>query len=229
MNSVLSRFSADTLYGPKYGPATPEISSRTLKLEHREHPLNPFLDPKYSLVVAILEDVSASKENMAEAELVAELCCQLRERMPDIPNDRAFWKDDVFVVSPHHLQIRAILGKLAEKRDWTSPPFVDTVDKMQGQEAECVIVSYGVSDQETALQEAEFIYSLNRLNVSVTRARSKCIVFLPRPLLNPTFELLSSDKAARGLGHMMALLDYCSEHGECLKMEVGQSMTVWRA
>ena len=149
--------------------------------------------------------------------------------MAGVPDDRAFWKERVFVVSPHHLQIRAILAKLAEHRTWTSPPFVDTVDKMQGQEAECVVVSYGVSDQETALQEAEFIYSLNRLNVSVTRARSKCIVFLPRPLLNPTFELLSSDKAAAGLGHMMALLDFCKEHGECLKIDVGQSMTVWRA
>jgi hypothetical protein len=30
------------------------------------------------------------------------------------------------------------------------------------------------ADQETALGEAEFLYSLNRLNVSVTRAKSKC-------------------------------------------------------
>ena len=229
MNRTLSRFSAETLYGPRYGPATPSIAKQKLQLEHQQHPLNPLLDPQYSLVVAILEDVSASQENLVEAEIVSELCCQLRTRKPNVVDDRTFWKDDVFVVSPHHLQIRAILAKLAEKRDWSSPPFVDTVDKMQGQEAECVIVSYGVSDQETALREAEFIYSLNRLNVSVTRARSKCIVFLPRPLLNPTFELLSSDKAARGLGHMMALLDYCREHGECHRMDVGQRLTVWRA
>ena len=149
--------------------------------------------------------------------------------MPHVPDDRTFWKEKVFVVSPHHLQIRAILAKLAERRDWDFRPFVDTVDKMQGREAECVVVSYGIGDQETALQEAEFIYSLNRLNVSVTRARSKCIVFLPRPLLNPTFDLLSSDKAAGGLGHMMALLDYCKEHGEKVEVEVGQKMTVWRA
>jgi len=57
------------------------------------------------------------------------------------------------------------------------------VDKMQGQECEAVIVSYGVSDVEYAMNEKEFIYSLNRLNVAITRARSKTIVFLPRPLL----------------------------------------------
>ena len=43
---------------------------------------------------------------------------------------------------------------------------------MQGQEAEAVVISYGVSDPEYALREAEFIYSLNRLNVSITRART---------------------------------------------------------
>ena len=46
-------------------------------------------------------------------------------------------------------------------------PFVDTVDKMQGQEADTVLVSYGVADPEFALREAEFIYGLNRLNVAV--------------------------------------------------------------
>ena len=73
---------------------------------------------------------------------------------------------------------QAIRRELHRQRMWQSPPLVDTVDKMQGQEADAVIVSYGVSDPEFALQEAEFIYGLNRLNVAITRARSKCIVCL---------------------------------------------------
>lgn len=99
---------------------------------------------------------------------------------------------------------------------------------MQGQEAGAVIVSYGVSDTETALQEAAFIYSLNRLNVAITRAQAKCIVFLPRPLLQPRFEVLEDERAARGLGHMNALLGYCTEHGERLDLSVGARLTVWR-
>ena len=90
---------------------------------------------------------------------------------------------DHFIVSPHHAQIWAIRRALAERRSWHSRPFVGTVDKMQGQECEAVIVSYSVSDVEYAMNEKEFIYSLNRLNVAITRARSKTIVFLPRPLL----------------------------------------------
>jgi DNA replication ATP-dependent helicase Dna2 len=48
-----------------------------------------------------------------------------------------------------------------------------------------VIATYGVSDVEYAMREKEFIYSLNRLNVSITRARAKTIVLLPRPLIEP--------------------------------------------
>ena len=57
-------------------------------------------------------------------------------------------------------------------------------------EAEAVLVSYGVSDPEFAQKEAEFIYGLNRLNVAITRARSKTILCLPRPLLDATPQVL---------------------------------------
>ena len=87
---------------------------------------------------------------------------------------------------------------------------------MQGQQSWSVIVSYGVSDTETALQEAEFIYGLNRLNVAITRAQAKCMVFLPQPLLEPSLDLLRHDKAAQGLGFMQALINYCAQGHEGL-------------
>ena len=73
------------------------------------------------------------------------------------------------------LPLRLRLGDAALQRlrRWHATPFVDTVDKMQGQQSWVVIVSYGVSDTETALQEADFIYGLNRLNVAITRAQAK--------------------------------------------------------
>jgi DNA replication ATP-dependent helicase Dna2 len=69
-----------------------------------------------------------------------------------------------------------------------------------------VIVSYGVSDPEFAAQEAEFIYGLNRLNVAVTRARSKCVVFLPRTLLDASPHVLDQPQAVRGLAYMRDLV-----------------------
>lgn len=246
MNRTLCGFAAATLYGSAFRPATPEVASRRIALApargKAKSAIVPWLlDPAFPLVVCILEDVRASVENPVEAGLVAALSGELRARLLDpktkrtypssAEGDQRFRREGLFIVSPHHAQIRAIKGALAEVRAWESEPFVDTVDKMQGQECQAVIVSYGVADGETALREATFIYSRNRLNVSVTRARSKCVVFLPRPLLEPSFDLLSAEDAALGLAHMHELLAFCRRHGEERSFEVGSAgrMTAIRA
>src|SRR5207247_3046170 len=126
-------------------------------------------------------------------------------------DDADFFRHGVFVVSPHHAQIQAIQRELAKLRRWMVMPFVDTVDKMQGQEAEAVIISYGVSDPEFALKEAEFIYGLNRLNVAITRARSKTILCLPRPLLDATPQVLDIPAAAKRLAFMRRLVTLMEE------------------
>jgi DNA replication ATP-dependent helicase Dna2 len=215
MNDVLTSFSARLLYGAQYRCATTNVAQRRLSLKKSEDDLSIYcLNPDYPLVVAILDGVIAAKENRLEASLVADLTVALREAMSDVKDDRSFFEDDLFIVSPHHAQIRAIRQELSARRDWSSPPFVDTVDKMQGQEAQAVLISYGVSDPEYAMREADFIYSVNRLNVAITRAQKKCIVFLPRPLLDATPEILDHEGASAGLAYMRRLVKLCEEHGE---------------
>ncbi|WP_440955415.1 AAA domain-containing protein [Methanosarcina sp. Mfa9] len=200
--------------------------------------INWALDSEYPLSVVILENTRASIENEIEAELVAKLAVSLRQTLsrddagtpyPDSgEGDSDFWKHGLFIVSPHRAQIRTIRDELGKLRDWQHRPFVDTVDKTQGQEAEAVIVSYGVSDIDTAMNEAEFIYSLNRLNVSITRAKAKCVVFLPRPLLEPPLDLLKNAGASKGLGHMLELVEFCREKGEVEEFEVELEQGVCR-
>jgi hypothetical protein len=93
------------------------------------------------------------------------------------------------------------------------------VDKMQGQEADAVVISYGVSDPEFALKEAEFIYGLNRLNVAITRARAKTVLCLPRPLLEATPQVLDVPAAATGLAFMRRLAALAEQGGEVLEFE----------
>lgn len=242
MNATLSRFSAETLYGPGYRPANRAVAEQRIGLAPPPSP-DPFveavLDPDHPLTVVVLEDVRASVKNSAEAALVAGIASALRERMLEpggeapFPagraGDEAFWRRGLFIVSPHHAQIRAIREELAGRRGWEAEPFVETVEKMQGQQCEAVIVSYGVSDHETALREAEFIYSRNRLNVSVTRARAKCIVFLPRPLLEPSFDLLQNERAAEGLRHMLDLIAFCRGDEQTFTLDAAGRVTVFRA
>jgi hypothetical protein len=214
MNDVLTSFAAGLVYGPDYRCVSAAVASRRAHLLPGG-PLCPLLsaclDPDYPLVAVILEGPQSLGENRVEAELVAGMVVSLRDRLANesgaiYETDAEFFRRGVFVVSPHRAQNRAIRRELQALRRWSARPFVDTVDKMQGQEAEAVIVSYGVADPEYALQEAEFIYSLNRLNVAVTRARSKSIVCLPAPLLQGSPAVLDVPEAAAGLAYMRELI-----------------------
>lgn len=202
------------LYGPDYICASTEVSSRRLHLaRHREGLIKACLNPDHPLVLVVLDGLKGGKVNETEAKLVADLALALREDGTDTADDLDFWRERLFIVSPHHVQISAIRQALAGVRDWSAKPFVDTVEKMQGQEADSVIISYGVSDPEYAASEAEFIYSRNRLNVSITRARSKSIVFIPRPLIDATPEILDCREVTEGLGYMRDLANLARKDG----------------
>jgi hypothetical protein len=227
MNDVLTGFAGSLLYGPRYRCVTTAVAGRRLPFKpgRSADPLvRACLDPDFPLVVVVLEGPRAARAHPAEADLVAQLVAALRDglRAADgqrYGDDAAFFRDGVFVVSPHHAQIRAIQRELAKQRPWRARPFVDTVDKMQGQEAEAVIVSYGVADPEFALREAAFIYGLNRLNVAVTRARSKCVLCLPRPLLEASPQVLDVEAAAAGLAFMRRLVALAEQAGDELVFE----------
>ncbi len=226
MNAALTRFPGQFIYGERYQCANPEVAGQALCWT--AGPDNsPFvahcLDPQFPLVVVVVEGIEAGKENLHEAALVADLASALRDGMR-APNgspyadDHAFFYGTarhgpgLFIVSPHHVQIAAIHGALGDRG--LLAPFVNTVEKMQGQEAEAVIISYGVSDPEFAMREAAFIYGLNRLNVAITRARCKAILFLPRPLLDAPPAVLDVEEAVSGLGFMRELLDKAATEGE---------------
>ncbi|MEO7803423.1 MAG: AAA domain-containing protein [Actinomycetota bacterium] len=205
MNDVLCEYPRNSIYPAEYGPATPAIAARRLQLNgyRRNGLISQLLDPTHPMVMHVMDVVRSGPENPEEAALVAAVACRYRELLDC--DDEEFWSKRLFIVSPHHAQIRAIRRDLHRRRSWESEPFVDTVDKMQGQECDMVIVSYGVADPEYALMEREFIYSRNRLNVAITRARMKTVVILSRSLLEPPLQALDRDDVAEGVAFMQGL------------------------
>jgi len=228
MNKTLCLYPAKQVYGSKYRSAAKNIETRKLLLDplsvqtltESQQLLEAVLDPDCPVTVCVIEGIRTGAENPLEAGIAADLTLELRKRLcssktgkpyPDTEEgDRLFWKEGLFVVSPHHAQIKSINTALKE-RGLREPYFVDTVDKMQGQECDAVIVSYGVADPELAMREGEFIYSLNRLNVSITRARVKSIVFLSRYLLTPTLQVLEDPEAVEPISYMIGLERFAKE------------------
>ena len=111
------------LYGRGYRCATPEVASRRLQLRRRRGEfVGACLAPDAPLVVVILEGVVATNVNEIEAALVSRLAVALRDDLAGVADDVAFWRERLFIVSPHHAQIRAICAALAADRDWGEPP-----------------------------------------------------------------------------------------------------------
>ena len=83
--------------------------------------------------------------------------------------ERVIGPEDVLVVAPYNVQVNLIRRLLPDAR-------VGTVDKFQGQEAPVVLVSMTSSSGEDLPRDVAFLFSRNRLNVAVSRA--KCLAVL---------------------------------------------------
>jgi uncharacterized protein len=78
--------------------------------------------------------------------------------------------NDVLIVTPYNAQVSALRDALP------AGAHVGTVDKFQGQEAPVIFYSMATSTATDAPRGMEFLYSSNRLNVAISRAR--CIAVL---------------------------------------------------
>ena len=81
------------------------------------------------------------------------------------------------VVAPYNAQTNALtaaLGGLAS---------VGTVDKFQGREAPFVIVSLSASDGQSSSRGVDFLFSTNRLNVAISRAKVMSIILASPTLI----------------------------------------------
>ncbi|MEZ5747459.1 MAG: TM0106 family RecB-like putative nuclease [Paracoccaceae bacterium] len=84
---------------------------------------------------------------------------------------RPIRQSDIIVVAPYNAQVNALREALPEAIR------VGTVDKFQGQEAPVCLVSMTASSAEETSRGMDFLFSLNRINVAVSRAKGLALVF----------------------------------------------------
>ena len=78
--------------------------------------------------------------------------------------------DDFLVLAPYNAQVTVLQQQLA------NGVRIGTVDKMQGQEAAVVLYSMCASSPQDISRGIDFLFSANRLNVAISRAR--CLAYL---------------------------------------------------
>lgn len=259
MNEILLRYSAEKIYGSKYRAFNDEIRTRHLnypagsKKATNEEWIKYILDDLqydsdhkenyWPLVFCCISSADPNRQNRLERRMVTELTKVIKDTIGSGCDPHYFWRggDDsdgiLGIISPHHVHIEKLKNDISDATGMERDElYIGTVDKLQGQQRDAVIVSYGVTDLESAAMESEFLFNRNRLNVSLTRGRAKTIVFFSEILATCPPELLGADDedVQKGVDFVCGLMpfmqrkeqDTCISSREFTIEENGKMLTV---
>jgi DNA replication ATP-dependent helicase Dna2 len=172
MNRWLTDWPSRAFYG---GALRAVGKNRERRLDLRDIP------PRFSAVLAgdspavfiPTPDASARTKNRKEAELAADLCEAIVAGGLPLA--------EIGIVSPYRAQGRILRNLLAGRfgHEAARQVVADTVERMQGQEREIIILSLTTGDKAFLGAVAGFFFQPERLNVSITRAMTKLIVIGP--------------------------------------------------
>jgi uncharacterized protein len=143
-----------------------------------------------------VEHTGNSQQSFEEAALIAAETRRLLDtgtftdcfgvRRPLIPAD-------ILVVAPYNMQVRALLQAVPAGVE------VGTVDKFQGREAPIVFFSMASSSGEDIPRGVEFLFSRNRLNVAVSRAKAVAVLVCSPRLLETRCRTVDQMRLVNGL------------------------------
>lgn len=191
MNDAIMKFSSDWFY---HGEVESHESVRHRSILDWDHPIQ-WVDGNeiQKEVNAALEQQGATEDkldidfaeqfigenhgriNKAEAELVL---TTLRNYIDKIGRERFLSERlDVGIISPYKVQtqyLRQQIRKREEFRPFRQVISVNTVDGFQGQERDLIFISLVRSNDNGQIG---FLSDLRRMNVAMTRARMKLIIF----------------------------------------------------
>lgn len=145
------------------------VSNESIESENYSEVLN-HEDPK---ILYLHKEFDSQGRSPHEAKIVAEMVSDL------LSNGINY--EDIGILTPYRAQVREIKKALEKEiggidTENTESLFIDTVDRMQGQERDYIIYSMSNSHPLESKRRLDFFYSPNRLNVAITRAIKKCVV-----------------------------------------------------
>ena len=169
MNDVLADFPSTQFYGGRLRPAEGARDRRLALPSGGNAAFDEVLGPEPPAVLVTLGHEGYQRHCPPEVRAAADLAEDLLRR--GLP------AHELAVISPFRVQNREIERELRRRLAPGAPlPVVDTVERIQGQEREAVIVSLACSDPDALRRDASFFFSASRLNVTLTRARTKLVV-----------------------------------------------------
>lgn len=174
MNPAVCKFISDAVYDGRLH-AEPRNANQLLILDKSASAILK----THGLQFVSAEHDSCSQSSAEEAEIVRSLVERLlTQRYRDNSGaEHPIRLENILVVAPYNMQVNTLKQVLPDGAR------VGTVDKFQGQQAEVVIVSMTTSCGDYLPRFVDFLFSKNRLNVAISRARSLAIVIANPELL----------------------------------------------
>jgi DNA replication ATP-dependent helicase Dna2 len=172
MSQALTIWPSHCYYDGKLISERPREKS-IFTLPHKPKKYMDILSGEHPFVFIKTPGINARSANQEEAKLVAELI--------EITTEAGLSAEEIGVVTPFRNHAKVLKSYLANKLGiFTSTLVVtDTVERMQGQEREMIIISLCSSDPQYISAIAPFFFQPERLNVAITRAQTKLILIGP--------------------------------------------------
>ncbi len=180
LNSELADWSSRHFYDGQLTPVS-WVAGRRVAYPRPPGRLMDILDPDEPRLFWDLGHRNTTTRSHKEADAVVDLIDALLRC--------GFPPGEIAVVVPYRAQARQIRNRLRQPASDLAvyrQLVVDTVERMQGQERDLVIVSLTTSNPAFAAGLADFFFQPERLNVAVTRPRKKLIIVGSRHVLNAT-------------------------------------------
>jgi len=152
--------------------------------------------------------VDRSTESEEEADLVESAIASMigTPWVDHTKTTRPLRDEDFMVVAPYNDQVR-LLQRRFEANPTLRGVQIGTVDKFQGREAPVVFFTMTTSSGEDMPRGPEFLFSRNRLNVAVSRARCLAFLVCTEALLNARARTIDE---MRLIGTLSAFVEYAT-------------------
>ncbi len=172
MNKWISSWPSNQYYAGDLISTGPN-AERKLKLANEPNRFSDILSPDNPFVFIKSPGLNAKTQNKKESELVVDLIITIKEAGVSL--------SDIGVVTPYRNHGKMIRTKLLNKLGIFKAEHLvtDTVERMQGQEREIIIISLCSTDRQFIQAVANFFFQPERLNVAITRPMVKLILIGP--------------------------------------------------
>ena len=168
MNEYITNVVSKSFYEP-HGIILRSAESVADKTLH-----SPFLESKgykgsFVFTDASLSTPNCQEENEGEADAVIEMVKALI--------DEGHKSADIAVITPFRKQVRLLRSKAKDILNPDETPLIDTVERLQGQDVDCIILTFASSENSYIKEVHNFLFNRNRLNVMISRAKNKVVIF----------------------------------------------------